>query len=74
MSAEKKPVRARSQRHRGALRLYKNFRRNLRRRGEVKMRIFPEVDHVDLVMHLMFGGVTRDLVMDWMTDEEGVEK
>ena len=39
--------------------------------GEVKMRIFPEVDHVDLVMHLMFGGVTRDLVMDWMTDEEG---
>jgi len=41
---------------------------------ETDLRILPSVDHVDLVLHLMFGGETRDLVLDWMKEDDDVEK
>jgi hypothetical protein len=31
-----------------------------------RLEILPETEHAETVMHLMFGGKTRDVVMDWI--------
>mmetsp|Transcript_3542 Transcript_3542/g.8069 ORF Transcript_3542/g.8069 Transcript_3542/m.8069 type:complete len:428 (-) Transcript_3542:29-1312(-) len=36
----------------------------------IDLEVLPEVDHVDVVTQIMFGGITRDTVLKWMLESE----
>ena len=36
----------------------------------IDLEVLPEVDHVGVITQIMFGGITRDTVLNWMLESE----
>lgn len=37
----------------------------------IDLEVLPEVGHADVITQIMFGGVTRDTILNWMRQNEG---
>jgi acetyl esterase/lipase len=56
-----------------SLRLVQSLHQALARRekeSRVSVKIMPGVQHADTVLHLMFGGITREKVLEWLMTQE----